>query len=105
MLLMKIIENSGKCYESIMEIIMKIRDKRPNVHLKYRLIQEQEVLFRSSHQVSCVISIFRLISHNGYSCSFFYWPLPSRPFWGICFLKAFNFHSLPILYLCYLAGP
>ena len=32
MLLMKIIENSGKFCESIMEMIIKIKDKRPNVH-------------------------------------------------------------------------
>ena len=58
MLLMKIIENSGKFYESIMEIIMKINGKRCNVHLKYGLIQEQEMLFRSSHQVIAVVFLF-----------------------------------------------
>ena len=33
MLFMKIVENSGKFCESIMEIIKKIKGKRPNVHL------------------------------------------------------------------------
>ena len=58
MLLMKIIENSGKFYESIMEIIIKIKDKRPNVHPKYGLIQEQEILFHGDHQVIAVVFLF-----------------------------------------------
>ena len=58
MLLMKIIENSGNFYESIMKITIKIEDKTPNVHIKYGLIQEQETLFCGDHQVIAVEFLF-----------------------------------------------
>ena len=64
MLLMKIMEKSGKFYETIMEIVIKTKDKRPNVHPKYGLIQEQKLVL--------VFPLFCLISHYGYS--FFFYP-------------------------------
>ena len=60
---MKIIESSGKFYESIMEIIIKIKDKRLNVHPKYGLIQEQEMLLCGNHQVIAVLFIFFVWYH------------------------------------------
>ena len=58
MLLMKIMENSGNFYESIMKIIIKNKNKRSNVHPKYGLIQEQETLFHGDHQVIAVVFVF-----------------------------------------------